>query len=109
MASREARTGASESAGTVVLLVDDEPDVASVTSIHLERHIDDVATETVTDGEAALERFSADVDCVVSDFEMPGMDGLALLRAVRDRDPDVPFILFTARGSEEIASEAISA
>jgi GAF domain-containing protein len=39
---------------------------------------------------------------------MPQMTGLELLRYVREMDPDLPFILFTARGSEEIASEAVS-
>jgi PAS domain S-box-containing protein len=40
---------------------------------------------------------------------MPGTNGLELLEAVRNRYPDLPFILFTGKGSEEIASEAISA
>jgi len=109
MASKEAGTGASEQAGLVVLLVDDEPDVASVTGVHLERHLDDVAVLTETGGEAAIARFDGTIDCVVSDYEMPDIDGLDLLNRVRERDPDLPFILFTARGSEEIASEAISA
>jgi PAS domain S-box-containing protein len=50
-----------------------------------------------------------DVDCVVSDYDMPDVDGLELLETVREYDADVPFILFTGRGSEEIASRAISA
>jgi len=109
MTTREAETEAPDDVGGVVLVVDDEPDVASVTAAHLERHLEDVAVVTETGGQAAIERFSADVDCVVSDYEMPAVDGLELLNRLRDRDPDLPFILFTARGSEEIASEAISA
>jgi PAS domain S-box-containing protein len=49
------------------------------------------------------------VHCVVSDYDMPDMDGLSLLRSVRERDDSLPFILFTGKGSEEIASEVISA
>jgi DNA-binding NtrC family response regulator len=39
---------------------------------------------------------------------MPGVDGLEFLASVREEYPDLPFILFTGKGSEEIASEAIS-
>jgi PAS domain S-box-containing protein len=49
------------------------------------------------------------VDCVVSDYDMPGTDGLEFLEQVREHYPDLPFVLFTGKGSEEIASEAISA
>jgi DNA-binding NtrC family response regulator len=48
------------------------------------------------------------LDCVVSDYDMHGLTGLELLEAVRAVDPDVPFILFTGKGSETIASRAIS-
>ncbi len=40
---------------------------------------------------------------------MPGLDGLAVLERVRETHPEIPFILFTGKGSEEIASEAITA
>jgi DNA-binding NarL/FixJ family response regulator len=40
---------------------------------------------------------------------MPGMDGIEFLQAVREEFPDLPFILFTGKGSEAVASEAISA
>ncbi len=57
----------------------------------------------------AIDQLSAgDVDCVVSDYDMPGQNGLALLRRVRSTHPDLPFLLFTGKGSEEVASEAIS-
>ncbi|WP_254272716.1 response regulator [Haloarcula marina] len=93
-----------------VLLVDDEPDIADVTSLHLEKRRDRFDVTVVESGAEALETVAEDdVDCVVSDYEMPGMDGLALLRSVQDADPTIPFILYTGRGSEEIASDAISA
>ncbi|ELZ44886.1 multi-sensor signal transduction histidine kinase [Halorubrum californiense DSM 19288] len=93
-----------------VLLVDDDPDLRAVTASFLEREADRIAVETAPDAADGLDVLAdRNVECVVSDYEMPGRDGLAFLAEVRERDPDLPFILFTGRGSEEVASEAISA
>ncbi|MFW6000470.1 MAG: PAS domain S-box protein, partial [Halorubrum sp.] len=93
-----------------VLLVDDDPDLRAVTASFLERETDRIAVETAPDAAAGLDVVAErDVECVVSDYEMPGRDGLAFLAEVRERHPELPFILFTGRGSEEVASEAISA
>lgn len=70
----------------------------------------DVVTETTVD--AGLEQLrdpKTDIKCVVSDYVMPHENGLDFLEAVREDYPDLPFILFTGKGSEQIASEAISA
>jgi len=93
-----------------VLHVEDDPDFADLTAIFLERESGRFAVETVTDPNEGLARVEDHPpDCVVSDYEMPGMNGIELLRAVRSRYPDLPFILFTGKGSEEVASDAISA
>ena len=47
------------------------------------------------------------VDVIVSDYEMPDMDGLEVLKAMRSKECDIPFILFTGRGRESVAIEAI--
>ena len=93
-----------------VLLVDNEPSYADLAAQMLERADDALSVETATNADEALATMgSVGVDCIVSDYDMPGMTGLEFLEAVRNRDPDLPFVLFTGKGSEEIASEAIAA
>jgi PAS domain S-box-containing protein len=89
-----------------VLHVDDEPEFVELTATYLERESDHVEVETATDPGEALDRLDG-VDCVVSDYDMPGTDGIGFLAAVREERPDLPFILFTGKGSEEVASEAL--
>ncbi len=93
-----------------VLLVDDDDGVVDLTATYLEEVADDIETVTETTAADGLDRVeSGEIDCVVSDFDMPGTTGLAFLEAVREVERDLPFILFTGKGSEEIASDAISA
>jgi len=93
-----------------VLHAEDDERLASLTGQFLERE-GPLDVTHVADGERALERLDdddVDFECVVSDYEMPCLDGLALLDAVREEHPELPFVLFTGKGSEEIASDAIS-
>jgi len=95
---------------TQVLYVDDDPDLLDLVETMLEREEDCLEISTELTAIDALERLSSDtVDCIVSDYDMPGMNGLEFLETVRERHPDLPFILFTGKGSEAIASDAISA
>lgn len=92
-----------------VLCVDDDESFLRLTETMLAKAEDRFEIETETRPSDVLDRLAEfEPDCLVSDYEMPQMDGLALYDAVRDRDIGVPFVLFTGRGSEEIASEAIS-
>jgi PAS domain S-box-containing protein len=95
--------------GIRVIHVDDEPEFAEVTATYLERENEQFRVETATSAAAGLEGITDRTDCVISDYDMPGMDGISFLEAVRERYPDLPFILFTGKGSEAVASEAISA
>lgn len=63
-----------------------------------------------TDPRETLSRLETnDVDCVVSEYNHSGMDGVKLLKTVREPYPNLPFILFPEAGSEATASRAISA
>jgi len=104
-----------------VLHVDDDPDLAEITASFLEREDPRIAVETASNAAEGLERLeplddsddpdgsAAEIDCVVSDHDMPGRNGIEFLEAVRERDSVLPFILYTGKGSESVASEAISA
>jgi PAS domain S-box-containing protein len=95
-----------------VLHVDDDPSLADLVATFLEREDDRLSVETATSAAEGLDRLAADdgrFDCVVSDYDMPGQDGIEFLEAAREDRPEIPFILYTGKGSETVASEAISA
>ena len=93
-----------------VLHVDDEPDLADVAATFVEQEDDRFEVETAPSASDGLERLATtDFDCVVSDYEMPGTDGIEFLKTVRETHPDLPFILYTGKGGEGVASDAISA
>ncbi len=91
-----------------VLYVDDEPDLLEIGRIFLEGS-GDFAVTTAMGGPEAIrllehERF----DAIISDYQMPGMDGIQLLVEVRTRIGSIPFILFTGKGREEVVIQAIN-
>lgn len=92
-----------------VIHVDDEPEFAELAAEFVQQQDPRVAVETATNPVKGLERIRANgAHCVVSDYDMPGQNGIEFLEAVRKDYPDLPFILFTGKGSEEVASDAIS-
>jgi len=93
-----------------VLHVDDEPDFADMAATFVERENDRFEIKAATSASEGLDRLASDdFDCVVSDYDMPGQSGIEFLEAVREEHGDLPFILYTGKGSEEVASDAISA
>ena len=92
-----------------VLYVDDDPNFAELVARFLTSERTAFEVVTTTDAAAGMDCLDGDrFDCVVSDYQMPERDGLEFCVDVREAYPDLPFILFTSKGSEEIASEAIS-
>ncbi|WP_050033397.1 PAS domain-containing protein [Halorubrum halophilum] len=93
-----------------VLHVDDDPSVLDLTEAFLERELESVAVTSVTEPSAALDRLAEEAfDCVVSDYDMHGTNGLELFEAIHAEHSKLPFVLYTGKGSEEIASQALNA
>ncbi|MFA9517546.1 PAS domain S-box protein [Halopenitus sp. H-Gu1] len=91
-----------------VLHVDDDPEFTELTTRFLERADNRFTVETAHSVEDALDRLDGRIDCIVSGCDIPDRDGLEFFEEVETQYPDLPFILFTGTGSEEIASHAIS-
>ncbi|MCP3064279.1 sigma-54 dependent transcriptional regulator [Myxococcus sp. K38C18041901] len=91
-----------------ILVADDEEGVRSFIAEALE--VEGHAVTTAADGEEAARLLSKQgVDLLVTDLRMPGMDGLTLLRKVREEQPDVEVVVLTAVGSVESAVSAMKA
>jgi two-component system, response regulator, stage 0 sporulation protein F len=90
-----------------ILIIDDEPDVAELFRQRFRREArqGDYVLHFAFSAAEALERLASDFEpeliVILSDINMPGMDGLALLREIRARRPDLPVMMVTAYGDEE--------
>jgi CheY-like chemotaxis protein/anti-sigma regulatory factor (Ser/Thr protein kinase) len=92
-----------------ILIVDDSATDRKLASLLIERSLDCTLLQADC-AEAALEQLEqVEPDLVLTDLQMPGLTGLDLVGRMRDDWPNVPVILMTARGSEEIAAEALKA
>lgn len=91
-----------------VLYVDDERDLCDISQIFLEREGEFEVGTAISAREALDLPNLTSYDVIVSDYSMPGMDGIAFLKAVRERFGDIPFILFSGRGREEVVIEAFN-
>ena len=90
-----------------ILVVDDEPDVADLFRQRFRRETRQgkFVMHFATSGEQALNRLAEEFQpvliAVLSDINMPGMDGLELLGEIKERRPDLPVMLVTAYGDDE--------
>jgi DNA-binding NtrC family response regulator len=91
-----------------VLVVEDDPDIRRILQLFLTER--DFSVTTADRAVTALDLVAqAPFDLILSDVRMPGMSGVELLQSVRQRDPDVQFVLMTAYSSVKDAVEAIQA
>lgn len=93
-----------------ILHVDDEPAFSTMAAEFLQRADDRIVVDTAVSAMDGIDRLTENgYDCVISDYDMPEQNGIEFLKALRENDVDLPFILYTGKGSEEVAAEAISA
>jgi PAS domain S-box-containing protein len=91
-----------------LLYIDDEPGLLELGKLFLES-AGGFEVSTAESGDEGLGQLAQhDFDAIVSDFQMPGMDGIELLKKVRKTFGTIPFVLFTGRGREEVVIEAIN-
>ena len=90
-----------------ILIVDDEPDVADLFRQRFRREARQgtYVLHFAASGEEALDKLAGEIEpqliVILSDINMPGMDGLALLREIKLRLPDLPVMMVTAYGDDE--------
>lgn len=89
-----------------ILYVDDEPGLLEIGKAFLEQ-TGGMEVETSIEASEALNRLRQEhFDAVVSDYQMPVMDGIELLEAIRARGDGIPFIIFTGKGREDVVIKA---
>ncbi|MCX6699821.1 MAG: response regulator [Methanomicrobiales archaeon] len=91
-----------------VLFVDDEPALLEIGRLFLERSGEMTVTSARSVSEALKLVKNNKFDVIVTDFEMPDIDGLVFLKTLRAEGNRVPLILFTGKGRERVAMEALN-
>lgn len=92
----------------VILVIDDDTSLRRVLEYNLQEA--GYAVATAASGAEGLRRFEeVKPSLVITDMKMPGMDGMQVLMAIKERSPEAPVIMITAFGTVDIAVEAMKA
>jgi len=91
-----------------ILHVDDEPSFLELVTFFLSREGDLEIVTSVTAKDAIEKLKEHRFDAIVADYGLPGINGIDLLKILRAQGNDIPFILLTGKGCEEVAAEALS-
>jgi len=93
----------------LILLVDDEPAILDIAILFLKK-FGSISAVTALSAKDALNLLNQqNFDAIVSDYEMPEMNGIQFLRELRVHGDQTPFIIFTGKGREQIEAEALNA
>ena len=89
-----------------LLIIDDEVILLEKTAILLEDIADEIFT--ADNGQLGLEILSSnEINCIICDINMPNMNGVEVLKSIREKELQTPFIFYTGHGSRELMKEAI--
>tara|TARA_R110000868_G_scaffold161466_1_gene391870 strand:+ start:3233 stop:3655 length:423 start_codon:yes stop_codon:yes gene_type:complete len=89
-----------------LLLIDDEEMILESSKDLLEDIADNIYT--ANRGAKGVEIFKSEtIHCILCDINMPEMNGIDVIKKIREINPDVPFIFYTAHGSDELMREAV--
>jgi PAS domain S-box-containing protein len=91
-----------------ILIVDDDHALLLSLPQTVALRLPEATIETASSGQEAIEKIkAADYDAIVTDLKMPGMDGLALMRAIQQIRPRTPTLLITGHGERDVAVKAL--
>jgi|GEM_PF-6220699 len=90
-----------------LLIVDDDPEIAAFMKMRLAMEAPAFRISCIESSRECIDYVGGNpVDCILADYQMSGMDGMELLRELRRKGNNVPFIFITGQGNEEVATEA---
>ena len=91
-----------------VLFIDDDPEICSIAKAFLEKtgSFKVTTSDSVKNSQQLLKK--THFDAIISDYAMPGSDGLAFLRSVRCKGNRIPFVILTGKGKEQIIIDALN-
>ncbi|MGD0817145.1 MAG: PAS domain S-box protein [Methanomassiliicoccales archaeon] len=90
------------------IYIDDEPLLLELAKDFIEDGVEFTMDTTTSVDEAIRRVVDGDYDAVICDYQMPAMNGVEFLKALRSKGDMTPFVLFTGRGREEVAIEALN-
>ncbi|WP_169718994.1 response regulator [Haloplanus natans] len=90
--------------------MDDTPRLVETGRRQLEQYDDRIEVDSAQSAAEALKQLADEqIDCLISDYSMPGTNGVEFLQTVREEWPTLPFILYTSSQSETMITEALAA